>query len=590
MSVLASLAHAYDRMAERHEVPPFGYSTEKIGFVISLNADGTVAGLPSDLRESNGKKRVARPMAVPQPPKRTSGIAPNFLWDKTSYVLGIGEGKRLADEHAAFVARHEDWLSKSEDAGLKALLLFLRAWRAEAFDSWRWPEDMKDQNAVFALESERLQNIYIHDRPAARTLWAHHSSSDEKAKSVCLVSGDQASIARLHPAIKGVWGAQSSGASLVSFNLDAFESYGHEQGENAPVSEAAAFAYTTVLNKFLESGSKNRIQIGDASTVFWADAGDAEIAEEVEGIFAAMLGAEIDEAMQAGKVGAILEKIRNGQPLKDFAPNLAEGVRFCVLGLAPNAARLSVRFWLESDFGTVAKNYQRFLDDMRIAPPPRDIHVPLWRYLIETAVLRKRENIPPNLTGEWMRSILTGTSYPLTLLSSTLIRLRSDKDAKPYSDHFALRASIIKAVLKGNRFWEAPVELDRTKKDPLKDAAYLLGRLFAILERFQQLALGENINATIRDRYYGAASATPGMVFPLLLRLNMHHQNKAESNNGALTGYYLKQLREVMSALPPAFPNALALVDQGKFALGYYQQFNVRSDSKASKANGETTE
>lgn len=578
MSVLASLARAYDRMAERHEVPPFGYSTEKIGFVISLNADGTPAGIPSDLRENNGKKRIGRPMAVPQPSKRTSGIAPNFLWDKTSYALGIGEGRRLADEHAAFVARHVKSLSGSDDAGLKALLMFLQQWRAEAFQTYSWPEEMKNQNVIFALESERLRNIFLHDRPAARQLWTRLSSSEKKAEAVCLVSGDRAPIARLHPAIKGVWGAQSSGASLVSFNLDAFESYGHEQGENAPVSEDVAFAYTTVLNKFLENGSKNRIQIGDTSTVFWADAENADTTEKAEGIFAALLSAEIDEAMEARKIGVILDKIRNGLPVGDFAPELAEGVRFYVLGLAPNAARLSVRFWLESDFGTIAKNYQRFLADMRIFPPPRDAYAPIRRYLIETAVLGKRENIPPNLAGEWIRSILTGTSFPLTLLSSTLMRLRSDKDVNAY------RIAILKAVLIRNfKMKEVSVALDPENKNK----GYLLGRLFAVYEQVQSAALGRGVNATIRDKFYGAASAQPRKVFALLDKGSANHLSKIGKQAPGYKVTLEKLIAGIMDIMSPGedpFPSSLSAEDQAMFGLGYYHQRSEFFQSKKSDA------
>jgi CRISPR-associated protein Csd1 len=318
MSALASLARAYDRMAARHEVPAFGYSIQKIGFLISLNADGSLAGAPADLRSGEGKKRIARPLAVPQPVKRTSGIAPNFLWDKTAYVLGVTavESKRTAAEHKAFIERHRDWLAGSNDEGLVALLRFLESWRPQRFAELVWPEDMKDQNVVFALERERLDNVYIHDRPAARELWAR-LSAEHDTKAVCLVSGQSAPVARLHPAIKGVWHAQSSGASIVSFNLDAFTSYGHEQGDNAPVSEAAAFAYTTALNHFLERDSGHRIQLGDASTVFWADAGDTKAAEEAEDIFAGLVGVD-DEKIVNKAVKDTLEKIRAGRAVADI--------------------------------------------------------------------------------------------------------------------------------------------------------------------------------------------------------------------------------------------------------------------------------
>lgn len=579
MSVLASLTHAYDRMADRGEAPPFGYSSEKISFLISLEEDGTPAGAPADLRAATGKKLTPRLMAVPQPAKRTSGLSPNFLWDKTSYVLGVtvGEGKRLADEHAAFVQRHEQALSQSDDAGLQAILSFLRRWMPGEFDKRGWPEAMKDQNVIFALESERRRNVYIHDRPAARMLWAQILSSSEGAKGICLVTGNHSPIERLHPAIKGVWGAQSSGASLVSFNLDAFTSYGQEQGGNAPVSEAAAFAYTAALNKFLESGSKNRMQIGDASTVFWADASNTETATVAEGAFAAMFGGTVDEGMQASRVAAVLEKIRNGQPLQEIAPELAKGVRFYVLGLAPNAARLSVRFWLDDDFGSIAANYREFLDDMRIEPPPKDQHVGLWRYLNEIAVLGKRENIPPNLAGEWMRSILTGANYPLTLLSSTLMRLRSDKNVN------AFRAAILKAVLVRNFKMkkEAPMALDPENRNK----GYLLGRLFAVYEQAQSAALGRNVNATVKDKFYGAASAQPRKVFALLDSGSANHLSKIGKQKPGYRITLEKLVTGIMDIMSPGddpFPASLSAEQQALFALGYYHQ---RSEFFKSKNN-----
>lgn len=583
MSILASLNRAYERLAERKEVPPFGYSSEKIGFVISLNEDGSVAGTPSDLRQGTGKKLVTPMMAVPQPGKRTSGVAPNFLWDKTSYVLGVtaGEGKRLTEEHAAFVARHQRALATTDDPGLRALLAFLQSWTPDRFEELGWPAEMKDQNVVFTLESQRLSRIYIHDRSAAQRLWANLSAAGDRTQAVCLVTGETSPIVRLHPSIKGVWGGQSSGVSLVSYNKDAFESYGHEQGDNAPVSEAAAFAYTTALNKFLETGSKNRIQIGDCSTVFWADASDAPVAELAEDLFLALAGT-IDETQQASAVGAILEKMRLGEPLREVAPKLSDGVRFYVLGLAPNAARVSIRFWLEDDFGTLAKNFQQYFADTRIEPPPRDPYPPLWRYLLETAVLGKRENVPPNLAGDCMRAILTGGFFPLTLLSNVLMRLRADKKNKPNSDSFALRASIIRAVLTRNKIWEAPVALDQG----IKDTAYLLGRLFAVLEKLQETALGGNLNATIRDRYYGSASANPRNVFPLLIRLNNHHQSKAKKGEKPrLAQHFINQMSGIMNDLPPDFPATLSLRDQGKFALGYYHQANFRKETAQEETN-----
>jgi CRISPR-associated protein Csd1 len=585
MSALASLVRAYDRLATRREVPAFGYSQEKIGFLISLKDDGTPAGPPIDLRETAGKKRLSRIMTVPQPVKRTSGIAPNFLWDKTAYVLGVtaGEGKRTGEEHAAFVARHEEWLQETNDEGLHALLAFLMSWAPEKFIQSAWPEEMRDQNVVFALESERRQNIMIHDRPAAHNLWARLSAEGDKTQAVCLVTGERGPVTRLHPAIKGVWGAQTAGASIVSFNLDAFTSYGHEQGFNAPVSEIATFAYTTVLNHFLEKGSRHRIQIGDTSTVFWADSADAEAAAQAEAIVGGWFGLKADDEAESERVGAILEKIRTGRPIEEIRPDLPPGVRFFVLGLSPNAARLSVRFYLEDDFGVIAERYLEHVQRMRIEPPPREEAPSMWRLLIETAVLRKSENIPPNLAGEWMRAILGDTPYPLTLLSTLIMRLRADHDVN------ALRVAILKSVLNRNFSMEAPVSLDPDNKDP----GYLLGRLFATYEQIQTAALGRNVNATIKDKFYGAAASQPRKVFPLLDKGSKSHLAKIGKERRGYQIVLDRQVAEIMEAMSPGddpFPAHLPDRQQGLFALGYYHQRNnffVKTDKSVVEETSE---
>src|SRR5258708_5650266 len=481
MSALASLVNAYDRMAARGQVPPFGYSQEKIGFLIPLNPDGTVAHEPIDLRQGEGKKKPTRLMAVPQPAKLTSGIGPNFLWDKTAYVLGVTatEGKRTSREHEAFVSIHRDWLASSNDEGLQALLRFLENWIDNQFAQLGWPEEMKDQNIVFALESERLDRIMIHDRTAARELWARLAAAGEKNEAACLITGKHAPVARLHPAIKGVWGAQSSGASIVSFNLDAFESYGHEQGENAPVSEAAAFAYTSALNHFLERNSGHRSQTGDASTVFWADSSDAQA-------------------------------------------------------------------------------------------------------VLEPAVLRKSDNIQPNLAGEWMRAILTDSPYPLTLLSTLIMRLRADHDVN------ALRVAILKSILIKNFKMEVPVSLDPECKEP----GYLLGRLFSVYEQIQVAALGRNVNATIKDKLYGAASAQPRKVFRMLEAGSSNHLSKIGKQKPGLRVNLEKAVGAIMASMSPdqdPFPASLPDKSQALFGLGYYHQRNQFFHKSEKSISGETS-
>ena len=611
MSMLASLVRAYDRLPD---APPFGYSTEKIGFCIVLERDGSVAEAV-DLRD-NDKKRSPHLMLVPQAVKRTAGIAPNFLWDKSAYVLGVtaGEGKRTAEEHERFRDKHLGWLAGSEDAGLLALARFLEHWSPEAFVAQGWDEAAKDQNLVFRLAEERG---FLHDRPAARALWARIGAEAGSEAQICLVTGKKVPIARLHPSLKGVWGAQSSGASLVSFNLDAFTSYGHDQGDNAPVSEAAAFAYTTALNRFLEKDSGHRIQIGDASTVFWADASgvdqadEAALAQEAEGWGAFMLGDRAisgqTEAIAEREIRANLQRLREGRPLRDVAPHLDRGVRFHVLGLAPNAARLSVRLYWEDSFGELARHYTDWMRDTTIDAASLQPEFSIRAAVLRTAPAQIRngklsfdgDHVSPLLAGELLRAILTGGRFPRALLALLLMRIRSD--------HLLdrVRISLIKAVIvrdmrRENRLPRRPddsiMEDYLMRPDPDDpNPARRLGRLFALIERAQLAALGDDINATVTDKFLGAAAATPARVFPELLRnAKTHHLKRLR--NGHSDAKWIKDaeharrvangLERGIGLLWASFPDGPehqhSSEEQGLFLVGYYQEKYAKRDEAGS--------
>lgn len=573
MTILTALAAAYDRLAEEGRAPPYGYSTETIDYVISLKPDGSVAQVAP-----LGDGKSGRALPVPQAVKRSSGIAANFLWDKTSYVLGVtalqkaGEtdaahekrALRLDETHAAFVARQREALNGTDDEGLAALLRFVDRWRPDDFVAPLWPDEMRDRNVVFALERERRAGVYLHDRPAAQKIWRDLNAAAGDGR-LCLATGLCGPVARLHPSIGGVWGAQSSGASLVSFNRPAFESYGAKQGDNAQVSEPAAFAYATALNTLLAKGSRNRIQIGDASTVFWADLSGTQ-QTFVEGLFGAMMTGP-DPKSQDRRIGDALELLRRGRA-DEVRAELNEGVRLHVLGLAPNAARLSVRFWLSDDFGRIADNYVRYAQDMAIEPAPTPPLPGFWSLLHVLAPQGKAENVPPKLAGEWLRAVLTGGRYPQTLLATAMMRARVEKDVG------ARRASIIRAVLRRNHQWEAPVSLDPDNPSQ----AYQLGRLFAVLEQAQRAALGR-VNATIADRYYAAASSTPARVFgPLLRGLRTHVSDAGKRGQG---GWITPKVGEIMLKLAPDLPTSLSLEDQARFAIGYYHEKATRHGKPA---------
>lgn len=573
MSVLASLVRAYDRLPD---APPYGYSPEKISFCVALKPDGSVTEV-IDLRDVE-KKHAPRIILVPQAKKRAAGIDPNLFWDKTAYVLGVtaGDGKRTAREHAEFKNFHLQWIRDEDDQGLVALRNFLDNWQPKQFAPPVWSDDVLDKNIVFRLESD---SNFLHERPAAKALRDRTGIQDESEPQICLVTGEATPIGRLHPPIKGVWDAQKAGASLVSFNLDAFTSYGHKQGDNAPVSNSAAFAYTTTLNRFLDKDSGHRLQIGDASTVFWADSENPADAQEAENIFTGMFNTTDDEAVATAKVKDRLDEIRNGRRLMRIAPD-TDGVRFFVLGLAPNAARLSVRFYWEGDFGELTANYQRYLNDTEIEPAPPDGWPPIWRYLLELAPQNKRENVPPLIAGEWMRAILSGTPYPMTLLSTTLMRVRADREVN------VRRVAMLKCVLIRNyNLKEVPMALDHT----YTDKGYILGRLFAVYEEVQRAALGRNLNATIKDKFYGSASTTPQKVFHTLGAGSQNHFSKLRKQNIGRAVNLEKLLVEITDLMEPGndpIPASLNTAEQALFSIGYYHQrsdFFRKNDDKTTE-------
>ena len=604
--ILQALQRNYERLVAHGgaEISPFGYSAEKISYEIVLSTSGEIVSVNS-MQVASGKKSVPRVMTVPQPEKRTVGIKSNFLWDKTSYVLGVSVTSKRADkEHDDFKRVHTEALRDSDDAGLKALLAFLSAWQPEKFVPPLFTEEMKDANFVFRLESEKS---WLHERSAAREVRSSLlGGGDEETASVlapCLVSGKIEPVARLHPAIKGVYGAQSSGASIVSFNQESFTSYGKSQGENAPVSEGAAFAYTTVLNHLLRSGEQNRqrLLMGDTSVVFWAEADDAAESELSEDLLANLWVME-DSATDAQELGALrtaLEKLRLGRPLSEIDPRLKESTRIYVLGLAPNASRISVRFWFVNTLGELTQNIALHARDMHIEPVPWK-QVPTPRRLAQaTAPIRKndkpkQEDVPPQLAGDLMRAMLSGARYPESLLANLVMRMRSDGEVT------GIRVALCKAVLARqarlkNKFddMEVPVSLDLESRHP----AYLLGRLFAVLETVQESALGKSVNATIRDRFYGAASATPAAVFPMLLRNAQNHLSKIGKEKKGWAYKLEEAIAQIVDGLPDHFPRSFSLQEQGRFAIGYYHQsrsgFAKSGNADAStnnEANNESTE
>ncbi|KAA6185361.1 type I-C CRISPR-associated protein Cas8c/Csd1 [Thiohalocapsa marina] len=578
--ILQSLNQLYDRLAEdaSYGIAPAGYSAQKIAFVVVLHPDGRLYGI-DDVREEKGKRRISRQMLVPGQAKPSgSGINPCFLWDNSAYLLGhVGpkksnesdeafEKRRLRTEKSfdGFRAKHLDLESQIDDPGYMALCRFLKCWNPDRCREFGLLDELDSGFGVFQLIGETR---YLHQHAKLEAWWKRQTDepAQKTAASLCLVTGERAIPARTHePKLKGVAGAQSSGAALVSFNCDAFKSYGKDQSLNAPVSEQAAFRYCTALNGLLSgpSSDKHRISVGDTTVVFWTE--KATVTEQwLADFLSGNIEAEAQDETAREQTKALLQALRSGGgELKVVGDDPATPVQ--ILGLAPNAARLAPRFWHTGSLGDLFDKLKAHHDALRVVPQhgagskrPDPEFPPIWMLLRETA--RESKDISPLLGGALMRAILEGTAYPDSLASAVIRRIRADRTIN------YMRAAILKAWLlrKPHQKGDISVSLDTDNLDP----AYRLGRLFAVLESAQYAALG-NVGAGIRDRFYSSASATPAIVFPRLLRTYQHHLGKM--TQGATIAFE-KRAQDIISGID-AMPSHLNLEAQARFALGYYHQ------------------
>ncbi|MFZ2217925.1 MAG: type I-C CRISPR-associated protein Cas8c/Csd1, partial [Rhodoferax sp.] len=402
-------------------LPMFGLEQKEIPFLLEINAEGELLQL-RDTRELNGKKKVARVFRVPIGIKKTSGVAANLLWDTLEYVLGVdtkGKPERVAEQHAAFRARLAALPDAArEDAGIQAVTRFLDHIDLALLERQPAWADALESNAVLSFRLHGDQDL-VCQRPAVVSAALNAVTDDDAPQAMCLVTGEQAPVERLHASIKGVWGAQSSGANIVSFNARAFESYGktERQGENAPVSRAAAFAYTTALNHLLRKDSPQRIQVGDASTVFWAER-DSDFETAAADIFGDPPKDDPDRSNRA--VQTLLDAVHSGK-----WGTSEESTRFYVLGLAPNAARISIRFYHCVTLSELGQRMAQYFEDLSLARGPYDPQYPsLFRLLAAVAVQNKADNIPPNLGGAIVDAVFAGPDvpYPSLWLNTAVAR------------------------------------------------------------------------------------------------------------------------------------------------------------------------
>ncbi len=577
--ILQALTDYYKELAKKGKIARPGWGKVKVSFALILDEDGKLTRvLPLSTTTPDGKKSLPQELELPAPVTRTVDIAPNFLWDNSAYLLGFdGKGKpeRSKDCFAAAKNMHLELLKELDEPFAKAICCF--------FESWE--PDRAESDAVFADCLEDIKKgsnlVFLYDgrypgedEALCRAWQAHYDGAAEGALMRCLVTGEEVMPENTHPSIKNVMGAQSSGAALVSFNAPAFCSYGREQNFNAPVGKYAAFAYTTALNTLL-ADKDHVLRLGDTTVVFWAQAAEPAYQTSFGSFFSG-------DGMSDDELKGCMKALAQGRPHNFDGVTLMPNEHFYVLGLAPNAARLSVRFFLRDRFGAFAQNLQRHYDDIRVIGNNRSKFedIPLWALLRETVNMNSRnKDAVPQMAGDTLRAVLSGTGYPATLYQQTQLRIRAESEVTRG------RAGIIKAYLtrmqNNDKYREAlTVELnEQTKYQP-----YVLGRLFSVLEGLQQAA-NPGINATITDKFFTSAGATPGIVFPRIINLSKNHLKKLDVG---MRTYYSKQITELMGMISRDYPAHYNLYEQGIFQLGYYHQTQKRYEKKDRTAAAET--
>ena len=538
--ILQSLVHLYDELSRQGKVAREGWGIAKVSHRLVLDEEGGLIGIVSARKKVlRGKKEKEIPsdMMVPLPVIRASGVKANFLCDNSSYLLGVdnkGKPERTKECFEAARALHHQILDGCHSAEARAILSYFDHWDAAgARDNPLVQTNLEDilggSNFLFHVGNKDVSDI-----PEIRDAWERYYRSgggeEDTIKGQCLITGKKdMPIATLHPKIKVVLGAQSSGANLVSFNAPAFCSYGYdgEQGQNAPVSEEAANAYGAALNFLLADRTHAKV-MGDTTVVYWSEHGE----EAYQDGFLGMMGDE--GGLTDEELDDVLAHMKEGRSSDIGGISVSPDEPFYILGLAPNAARISVRFFLRNTFGDILKNLAAHEERMKIVHSSLEKErIPLYWILkaMDNPDCRKESAPSTFWAGKLTNAILINGYYPEAVYKNIMRRVflchekssGGGKNKEKKIDY--IKASFIKAYLLKNcgMKWEGKIQM--AVNENCNDISYVLGRLFSVLENIQKSA-NHGINSTIKDRYFNSACATPAAVFPLLWKLTNAHLGK----------------------------------------------------------------
>ncbi|MDD6559975.1 MAG: type I-C CRISPR-associated protein Cas8c/Csd1 [Lactimicrobium massiliense] len=595
--LLKALTDYYDQLVELGHVPPYDMMNVNVGFAIALNDDGTISKIVSLKQKSeDGKKEINVKRQVSKQTAR-SGKRPKpyFLSDTLQHIYGVSldydNDKNAKAEHHYqintsrnfyaddFKALHHEILDGCDSPAAKTILKFIDSIQS---DPSMFPQIITD-NLEMLNDYGMQPQIILRDRngndfieePSIRRAWDKYldSLNADSPVMIDLISGESANVAELHGGIRGL-GGPANGVSLVSYNKDAFESFGHKHGENSPVSIANAHKYTSVLN-YLYAQREYVTRIGDSSNpsvfiTYWSENGST--------VYQDIFGDEFDYGKRIDRddLKAITDSLVQGKPIVFHEEKIDPNEKFYVLGMGTNSARASVQFFYENTFGKILKNVTEHNERLRIVGAINNQSIPIYRILSETVRqigLKLESNPSPSITAGLYLSVLKNYRYPDAIYTQVLARINADRDIK-YA-----KAEIIKAYLLKNGTKVPKEVLTVAVNTDSNYAPYVLGRVFAVLEKIQK-DVSPGITTTLKDRYIARAASDPVLVFPGLLRLSQNHQRKLSKDSRI---YYSNMLNDLLGRLPETFPKHLSLEEQGSFYLGYYHENQFLYQSKADK-------
>jgi CRISPR-associated protein Csd1 len=595
--LISALCRYYDILASEGRVLKDGYDYVKVHYLISLTPDGKISSITDYQNEETetdkkGKikiKKTPRQLVMPRLPQ-FSGIRANIAEHRPAYIFGLDQKKNefvLDDEKGKFTKSHKDFIEKNlkfiEDLNspiINAYRAFINNWVPEnELENELLKTVKKYNNSGFAFCLEGDPNALLHEDSTLLKKWEEYytlqnTDDDSAYKSQCAVSGKIEPVAELHNKIKGLY---SMGSVLVGHKTTAGCSYGNTKAYNSNISVLAMKKYTEAFNYLIDNKNHHSV-IDGIHILYWADGGIKN--ELCSDFFSTLLfnsqsdkvdAEDVDNMLKAVIEGATNGKAENALADISLLENIDTDVDFYIVGLKPNTSRIAIKFIYKKKFGDILMNIVAHQKDMQIGSKNKSVSI--WQIRRELISPKSNsEEIDPSLFSSIFNSIIYGTKYPDYLLSTIIRRLKTDVNIEgKKAPNDKVRTGIIKACINRNlrlknQREELKLSLDKTNFNQ----AYLCGRLFAVLEKLQQAASGNSLNRTIKDSYFASASSKPSLVFPKLIILAQNHLKKTSEKESI---FFSKLIQEIISGINGEFPDSFKLEDQGRFMIGYYQQY-----------------